>query len=284
MTIRKIIIALTLLFTSNLSFGQYLTKDKALKDLDEFKTLMEEQSSYDQVSNFDFAKHYSEIERKINQKDSIPIYFLAFQLEKFISNIIDRHANIRMENFEEDGYELFNLHLPFSTSTLGDKIVALKYNKSKKEYEYFSERYPFIKKINKLDVKEFLDKYAYRRKLSPKKAKLTDGLFYDLKDIGELYFKQGITTLKEVEITLSNGKSEKELILPLSNKRNWYFDIGSISYNREYNDFDRDINFDLWTCKGVSHKVSTNIPFGSYSICHYQNTVVWNISLLGHPP
>ena len=188
MTIQKTLQISTLLLISTLSFSQTLTKEMALEDLNEFNNLLEKQSSYYQVSKINFENYYNEIERKFNQKDSIPIHFLAFELEKVISNIIDRHANIRMENFEEDDYELYNLYFPFALSSLDDKIVALKFNKSIKEYEYYLQKYPFIKNVNKIDINAFLESYAYRRKLSPKKAKQTDGL-KDLRDIGEIYFK-----------------------------------------------------------------------------------------------
>ena len=244
MRIQKKMQILTLLLISTLSFSQTLTKEMALEDLNEFKTLLKKQSSYYQVSKTDFENYYNEIERKINQKDSIPVHFLAFELERVISNIIDRHANIRMDNFEEDDYELYNLYFPFTVSSLGDKVIALNFNKSTKEYEYYSQKYPFLKKVNKIKIDEFLENYAYRRKLSPKVAKLTDGL-KDLRDIGEIYFKQGNTTLKDVEITLTNGTTDKKLTLPLSNRRNWYFNIGSTSLNRNYSKFGRDEDFDL---------------------------------------
>lgn len=244
MTKRKILIFLILSFTSTLGFGQYLTKEKAIEDLKEFKILLENQSSYYQVSNFDFEKSYKEVERKISQEDSIPVYFLAFELEKIISNIIDRHANIRMENFEEDDYELYNLYLPFAVSSIGDNIVALNFNRTTKEYEYFDQAYPNLKEVDGVGIKDFLNNNAYTRKLSPKTAKQTDEL-KDLRDIGELYFKQGKTTLKDIEITLTNGKIDKKLALPLSNRRNWYFDIGSTSFNRDYRDFGREKDFEL---------------------------------------
>ena len=77
MTVQKILQILTLLLISTLSFSQTLTKEMALEDLNEFKTLLEKQSSYYQVSKTDFENYYNEIERKVNQKDSIPVYFLA---------------------------------------------------------------------------------------------------------------------------------------------------------------------------------------------------------------
>ena len=241
---RKNLIFLTLLFISTFGFSQNLTQEEALEDLKEFKALLKTQSSYYQVSDFDFEKSYNEVQRKISQKDSIPLYFLAFELEKIISNIIDRHANVRMENFEEDDYELYSLHLPFAVSSLGNKIVALSYNRTIKAYEYFDQSYPCLKEIDGVDIKDFLNKNAHTRKLSPKKAKQLDEL-KDLRDIGELYFKQGKTNLTDVEVTLTNGKTDKNLVLPLSNKRNWYFDIGSTSFNRDYRNFGRDENFEL---------------------------------------
>ena len=244
MTIRKTLVFLLVVLMSTMGFSQYLTKEKALEDVKELKTLLEKQSSYYQVSNFDFEKIFNEVENKVSQEDSIPIYVLAFELEKIIANIIDRHANIRVENFEEDDYELYSSYFPIIVSSLRDSIVALTYNRTSKEYEYVDQTYPYIKKVDGVDVKDFLNKNAYTRKLSPKSAKQSDEL-KDLRDIGELYFKQGKKSLENIEITLTNGKTDKKIVLPLSNKRNWYFDIGTTSFNRDYIDFGRDKEFDL---------------------------------------
>lgn len=244
MTEQKILQTLMLLLFSTLCFSQTLTREMALEDLNEFKMLLKTQSSYYQVSKSKFETYYNDIERTINQKDSIPVYFLAFELEKGISNIIDRHANIRMEDFEEDDHKLYNLYLPFAVSSLGDKVVALKFNRTTKEYEYYFQKYPFVKKVNNIEVETFLETYAYRRNLSPTKAKLTDGL-NDLRDLGEIYFKQGDTARMDVDIILTNGNVDKKLTLPLSDRKNWYFSIGSTSLNRKYSNFGRDRDFDL---------------------------------------
>lgn len=229
---------------STLVFGQYLTKERALEDLEEFKTLLQKQSSYYQISTFDFEKCYNEVEIKISKEDPIPIYSLAFEFEKIISNLIDRHANIRMDNFDEDDYELYNLYLPFAVMSLNEDIVALTYSREAREYEYYDRTHPYLKEIDGIDIKDFLNNNAYTRKLSPKRAKKTDEL-KDLRDIGELYFKQGKRQLKEIKITLTNGKTDRELVLPVSNRRNWYFDIGSTSLNRDYRGFGLDKDFKL---------------------------------------
>lgn len=177
MTIQKsLLILLTFILTTTLSFGQKLTKEKALEDFNEFKTLLEKQSSYYQISDTDFNKLYEETERKIKSKDSIRTYFLAFELEKIISELIDRHASIKMEDFEEDDYNIFGLHFPFSLGHLKGKVVALNHIRSKNKYEYYSKDFPFLKSINNIDIYEFIDKYAYTNKRSPSRAKLNDGL------------------------------------------------------------------------------------------------------------
>lgn len=241
---RSLLILITFILTTTLSFGQKLNKEKALEDFNEFKTLLEKQSSYYQISDTDFNKLYEETERKIKSKDSIRTYFLAFELEKIISELIDRHASIKMEDFEEDDYNIFGLHFPFSLGHLKGKVVALNHNRSKNKYEYYSKDFPFLKSINNIDIYEFIDKYAYTNKRSPSRAKLNDGL-QGIRDIGELYFKQGKTTLEEISITLTDGEKTKNIVLPPSSKRHMWFDIGSLWMKRDYSDFRKEKNYDL---------------------------------------
>src|SRR5690554_4891656 len=145
---KKHLIGITLMLLSSTCFAQYLKKDKAIEDLNEFKTLMEIESSYYQLSDFDFSSRYKFIEQEIRLHDSIPIYFLAYELEKIISETIDRHASIKMKNFEADDFEQLNLYFPFALSSLDGDIVALKEKNSNGEYEYYSKKYPFVKSIN----------------------------------------------------------------------------------------------------------------------------------------
>ena len=240
---KKQILIIVLIFVSTVSNSQNLTKNQALEDLKEFKSLVEQQSSYYQLSKFDFTKRYKYLKSTINSMDSIQTYFLAFELEKILAEIIDRHANIRIKEFDEDKYEMFNLHFPFSLSYLDGQIVALNFIKENRQYEYYSRRYPVLKSVNGISINKFLEKYAYRRKLSPTSARYNDGL-RDLRDIGELYFKQG-ESIDKVNLTLTNGKRDKKMTLPLSNKKNRWFDIGNLWVKKNYRNFDRDENFDL---------------------------------------
>lgn len=231
---------------SSTCFAQYLKKDKAIEDLNEFKTLMEIESSYYQLSDFDFSSRYKFIEQEIRLHDSIPIYFLAYELEKIISETIDRHASIKMKNFEADDFEQLNLYFPFALSSLDGDIVALKEKNSNGEYEYYSKKYPFVKSINGLPMDKFLEHYAYRRKLSPNAARITDGL-KDLTAVGKLYFQQGEHHIKELNIILTDGKKDMPLTLPLSNKQHSWSDLGSLRSKTAMKSFYGDIDFNLNT-------------------------------------
>ncbi len=210
----------------NTCYAQFIKKEKALEDLTEFRELLETQSSYLQVSYFNIEYKFTQLEEDISATDSIPIYQLAYEFEKIISNIIDRHANIKIPDFEEDNIEMVNLHFPFPVASLDGKVVALSENKSIRKFEYYSDDYPFLKSINGVQISDFIELYAYKRKLSPNAARLT-GSLRDLRDIGELFFKQKELDHKTVEIVLTNGIKDKTIKLPLSAERNNWSDIGS---------------------------------------------------------
>lgn len=243
---KKYVLGMTLVFLSSTCFAQYLKTAETIEDLNEFKTLMETESSYYQLSDFDFSSRYQHIEKELLGQDSIPTYFLAYELEKIISETIDRHASIKMNNFKTDDFDLLKLYFPFVVSSLNGNIVALKEGKSERKYEYYSKKYPFLKSINGLSIDKFLEHYAYRRKLSPKPAQITDGL-QDLRTVGKLFFQQGEYQIKELNLILTDGKKDLPLTLALSDQQHTWSDPGSLRSNTAMRSFYGDKNFDLST-------------------------------------
>lgn len=244
MNLKNTLSVLLFLSLSTICTAQFLSKKQALEDFMEFQMLMEKQSSYYQLSTFDFQKRYKMLEAEIRSKDSIPVHFLAFEFEKIIAETVDRHANIRMDKFDEDDYEMYNLHFPYALSHLDGNIVLLSMNRSIKQFEYAFKDYPFLKSINGVAVHSFLDQYAYRRKKTPMPAKLTDGV-RDLRDIGELYFKQGVSKMDSMRLVLTDGKNDKSLTVPLSDRKNRWFDKGNLWAKRNFRGFEREQDFDL---------------------------------------
>ncbi|MEL6973404.1 MAG: hypothetical protein AAFO02_24820, partial [Bacteroidota bacterium] len=189
----KLIFTLVVLLCAQYCLSQNLPQEAALADVDEFVHLLETQSSYYQYSGYDFENRFRQLKAEIASQDSIPAHVLAFQIEKIVSETIDRHASVRAEDFDEDEIELYDLHLPFAVAPQNGNVAALIMDRSTKQYRYYEEEYPFLKSINGLPVVDFLEQYAYRRKTAPAAAKLYDGV-KDLRDIGELFFKQGELT------------------------------------------------------------------------------------------
>ncbi len=221
---KNTIIILAILFSYDCK-SQNIEKEAALADLKEFIQLLETQSSYFQVADYNFESHFEKVKEKISYQDSVPIHFLAFQMEKIIAETFDRHASVTMEDFDEDDIGIFNLHFPFAVAPLNGKAVGLIKNKSTKKYNYYSEEYPYVKSINNIPVIKFIEQYAYKRKNSPRAAKLYDGI-KDLRDIGELFFKQDELSQKKIDIVLTNGKTDKAITLPFSKKKNRWRNIG----------------------------------------------------------
>lgn len=244
---KKYLLIIAFLLSSSLCFAQYLQNDKALEDLMEFKLLMEKESSYYQLSEFDFKIRYKHIENKIKESDSLPLYVLAYEMEKVIAETIDRHASVKMKNFEKENYELLKLHFPFVLASLDGNVVALKENESKGTYAYYSNKYPFVKSIKGIDIDDFLERYAYRSKHSPNSAQLTDGLM-ELSNIGMLYFKQGKQNLQEAfSLTLTNGEKDKEVNLVFSSKKHEWTNVGSLRHKKDMKSLYTNKDFDLTT-------------------------------------
>lgn len=220
-TINIIFILLVPFFCKSQNIGKY----SALADFDEFVELLQNQSSYFQLSDYDFENHYQIVKERISNQDSVHIHFLAHEIGKVIAETVDRHASVKVENLDEGKIEILNLHFPFSIAPLNGKAVALIRNKSLKRYEYYSIEYPYIKKINGIPIIDFIKQYSYKRKKSPKEAMLYDGI-KDLRDVGELFFKQNELSVEKIDITLTNGITDKTITLALSNDKNRWSNIG----------------------------------------------------------
>lgn len=234
-----------LFLLTQLSFAQYIQKDKALEDLESFKQLMETESSYYQLSGFDFDNRFTEIAQTLELQDSVAVYYLAYELEKIIAETIDRHASVKIEDFKESDYKLLNQYFPMILSSLDGKVVALRDKKSEDTYEYFSKNYPFVESINGMNVSDFLAHYAYKSKSSPAAARLMDGLL-ELSHIGKLYFKQGDEYFKNsIDVTLTNGKKNKTFKLPLADQKKPWSNMGSLRYKSDMSSLYTDVDFDL---------------------------------------
>lgn len=125
--------------------AQKIDQASAVSDFEEFVHLLDTHSSYYQLSEYDFESRFDKVTQWINAHDSVAVHELAYKMEQIISETVDRHASIKMEDFEEDDYDSFGLHFPFALAPLGDKVVGLIGDRKTKSYSYFLESYPYVK-------------------------------------------------------------------------------------------------------------------------------------------
>lgn len=250
-------------FLQAFCYGQKLEKKDALEDLKQFKSLMGVQSSYYQLSDFDFDKSFRLIEGNILLNDSVELSYMVFEFEKIISKTLDRHANVRHPE-EWNGEELYwdekshqmDYFFPFELAPFQEQVLALTNNRKTREYDYFNPNYPYLMTINGYSISDFISKYAYRRNNSAPNVRLAKGL-KDIRRIGELYYKQYEILGKELELGFSNGKKDTIIFAPVSEgRRHTWRDAGSWENKKEILDEVESFNYsnlDKWLPNSIGY-------------------------------
>lgn len=192
---------------------EYLTKSEVENDLKFLEDFIQNKSSYLGLNGFDyrddFDKYLEQIDGKISKSD------FGIFLSKTIGKIGDRHSYIR-------GYDLpNNLFLPFVVAPLKDKIVALNYNKSQKEYGVLYQRFPLLKAINNIPIDDFLKKIVPKDINAPKTALRTRSV-KQLKYMADNYVIMNKKIPETFEFMYTNGKTDTIVEISLENKRSTY--------------------------------------------------------------
>ncbi len=213
---------LILVLLVNVSFAQTISSTDAIEDLKEYKRLLETESSYYTLSDYDFDKQFEILEKRFKSKDSIDLRVLLVEIGRIQSKIVDRHASIKSKTLRAKDEKVYNLKFPFALAPLGNKVLALKRNKDK-SYDYYNSDYKYLSSIDGMPIEEFIKKYAFRRDLSPMAAKNKSSL-KDLRDIGELYYNNGEFDKRTIEIKLTDGKNSKKVKMELVDKRHKWRD------------------------------------------------------------
>ena len=199
--------------TSNVeAISKKIGKNKAIEDVREFKKILEQKSSYAQITDFNYVQSLENIENKIKKgSKNIAISWLCRELKKIMAEIPDRHASVKLgstRNFKECNFKA--LKPPFTLKRLGKNIVALSPKKSSKQYQYFNKDYPYVKNVEGMSINEFFDKYLFRSKKAPLYAHLSQ-CAKDFRYITEPMYLLNKDCKKELKITLTNF--EKDLTI-----------------------------------------------------------------------
>lgn len=255
---KNVLLILINLMLANVMLAQLPTieKDKALEDLEEFQKILELESSYIHLANFDYKKEIETLKTKVQSSESISLLFLTNEMGKIVAKIGDRHSSVRYYDFEEDDFENAGLFFPYAIAVLNGKYVLLKRDSDRKTrtYLYFSDDYHFLKSINGIPVDKFMNQYFHKNKKAPKLSQLSRDA-YDIRKIGEVFFFHGEFHHKEITLTLTDEKNNKTFTFPLEKEKTKWEDIGGIGRNHylsaiEDNEYQ---SLDKWIKKEIGY-------------------------------
>lgn len=221
----NLISTLFFLLIATLTFGQTLTTQQATQDLKTFHSILQKESSYLHLSNYDYQSDLKNLELLINTKPQISILELNHHLSKILYQIGDRHSRIKYEGLDTDTIAQAQLCFPFLLANHNGQLLALL--KEKGKYRIYNEDYPYLKSINGLSCSEFIDKYLTKHSKAPLEAKLTRSA-EDINDYGEVLYMNNEFNIKEVRVVLTDGQQDKTLTLPLGKYKGRYKSIANI--------------------------------------------------------
>lgn len=200
-----------------------ITAAQALEDIQEFQQILQERSSYVQLSAYDYQKALDVLKKKVSgRKDSMAIHMLTHELAQIMAEIGDRHSSVKNEWLSKAEHPGYSLQLPFTLAPLDGKALALKQTDSSGKYSYWHPDFPYVQSINEVEVHELMDSLAYKPKKAPEAARFTRSLA-ELQRTGRLYFRNNLEVPEVVEVVFSNGKTEKVETLSLVEQRLDYF-------------------------------------------------------------
>lgn len=238
-----------------------VTKEEAIEDLYEFEKILKTRSSYIQISDFQYKKAIKSLRSEIDKEDKdVNIDKLANSMAMIMAEVGDRHSSVRNKSFDYKSHPTFNFRLPFGLANLNGKLIALKRDTLKKQFNFLSKKHPYIKSINGIDVNTLIDSYNYKSKNAPNASKHTRAAEQTEK-YGALLFYKNLPLDKEIDIALTNKKGEKEIhqTFELTTQKEGYLSKTRINNSKNrYNIFKK--KFDQ-TTKIIDNNIGyINIP------------------------
>ncbi|WP_323756027.1 S41 family peptidase [Roseivirga sp.] len=204
---------------------QKITKAQAIEDLKEFEKILESRSSYAQISGVDYKAAIKELSASIaGRNKDIDINELAHEMAKIMAQIGDRHSSIKNESFNSRGNESYNLKLPFGVVTIEGKLVAIKQNLDEQGYDYYYEKYPYLKSIDGVFIATLVNSYNYKAAKAPTAAKNTRGAVA-IENYGALLFNNNMDSADSVQVVFSDGMNEKTETFQLTSDEKGYSSI-----------------------------------------------------------
>ena len=189
--------------------NKWLTKKQITEDLEFLTKTLDEKSSYAYLNGYDFNNDFENYLKTL--KDSTPLEDFGMFITNTLAKIGDRHSSLNTIR----GYDLNEtLFLPFVYAPVNDKVVVLNFNQ-RKELEILKPNFPYLKKIEGIDIIEFLHKTRPEDIKAPKETRFTWAV-RDIRDIQKNYILLDRTLPEEIKLTLSDSSFQNDTILKVS--------------------------------------------------------------------
>ncbi len=210
MKFKTLLITLFGLLVVNLQAqSNWLTKKEITQDIEFLVKSLNEKSSYAYLNGFDFNQDLTNYLKKI--KDSTRLEDFGMFVTNTLAKIGDRHSSLNKIR----GYNLNeSLFLPFIYAPLNNKVVVLNKNQNKK-LELLNDKFPYLKKIDGIDINDFLQKIRPEDIKAPIETYFTYAV-RDIRDIEKNYILLNKHLPKELKLTLSNLTTKNDTILTVS--------------------------------------------------------------------
>jgi len=184
----------------------WLTKKQVTEDVEFLIKTLNEKSSYAYLNGFDFNKDFENYLTSL--KDSTRLENFGLFITNTLAKIGDRHSALNGIR----GYSLNeSLFLPFVYAPVNDKVVVLNYDQDE-TLKILNPNFPYLKKIDGLDIDEFLQKTRPEDIKAPEETYFTLAV-RDIRDIQKNYLLLDKPLKREVEVTLSDATFQKDTVL-----------------------------------------------------------------------
>ncbi len=208
----KLKILFTIILTINFAISQaqdLLTKKQITEDIEFLTKTLNEKSSYVYLNGYDFHTDFENYLKTLS--DSTRLENFGIFITNTLAKIGDRHSSLSGIR----GYDLKeSLFLPFIYAPVNDRVVVLNKNQNK-ELEILNPKFPYLKKIDGIDINDFLQKTRPEDIKAPRETYFTYAV-RDIRDIEKNYILLNKTLSKEIELTLSDSTFNNDTILTVT--------------------------------------------------------------------
>lgn len=184
-----------------------ISSQKAIEDINAYLKILETKSSYVQVSNYDYKKALSDLNKKIKNKKLIKVNYLANELGKITAELGDRHSSVKNEKFDKKEHSTYSLELPFGLEAVEGRIAVM----NEENTAFYNKKYHYLRAINGISVTKLINELNYKNKTAPKEARLARGVD-KIQRIGRLFFENNMKLPESISVTLGNGQNKTKTI------------------------------------------------------------------------